>query len=180
MTITVRTLAILVSLVLTSTVAGVMLLLRNDPKTAHQSAPARGVPTVLSESELHSLAASNQPIYWAGALPTRRLEVTETARGTFVRYLPVAAPVGGSGRTLTIATYQLANAWDVAQRAARQADSRQRRLADGRIAVWRTTRPTNVYLAKPGSPLLVEVFDPDAGKARHLSLSGLILPVAGA
>jgi hypothetical protein len=35
-----------------------------------------------------------------------------------------------------------------------------------------------VYLAQPGSTVLVEVFDPDAKKARHLSLAGLIRPVS--
>jgi hypothetical protein len=181
MTITVRTLAILVALVVSGSIAGVMLLVRHHPvKPASVTTPAHGVPTVLSAEELRSLPDSTRPIYWAGELPRRRLELTTTERGAFIRYLPVAARVGGRGRALTVATYELPSAWDVAQRAARQADARQRRLPDGRIAVWRTTRPTSVYLARPGSAVLVEVFDPDARKARHLSLSGLIQPVRGA
>jgi hypothetical protein len=179
MTITVRTLAILVASVVAASVAGVMLLVRDETKPASVTAPAKGVPTVLTAEELHSLADSMQPIYWAGELPKRRLELTTTERGAFVRYLPVAATVGGRGRALTIATYELSSAWDVAQQAARQPDARERRLADGRIAVWRAGRPTSVYLARPGSAVLVEVFDPDATKARHLSLSGLIQPVSG-
>jgi hypothetical protein len=178
MTITVRTLAILILLVVTGLITGVMLLLRGDAKPAAVPAPPADVPTVLTAQELHSVADSLPPIYWAGELPRRRLEVTTTDRGAFIRYLPIGERVGGDGRSLTIATYELANAWDVAQQASRRADATRRELPDGRIAVWRTTRPTSVYIARPGSALLVEVFDPDAAKARHLSLSGLIQPVA--
>jgi hypothetical protein len=179
MTITVRTLAILVALILAASVGAVLLLLRDDPKPASVAAPTEGVPTVLTAEELSSLAGSESPIYWAGMLAGRRLEVTTTERGTFVRYLPVSARVGGPGHALTIATYELPSAWAVAQQAARAPDAQQRRLADGRIAVWRTTRPTSVYLARPGSAVLVEVFDPNARNARHLTLSGLIQPIAG-
>lgn len=178
MTITVRALAITVSLVLTATVAGVVLLLRDSTTASPTAAPARGVPTVLTAAELRSLASSSK-MFWAGELSRRRLEVTTTKDGAFIRYLPDAAAVGGRGRALTIATYALPSAWDVAQRAAGQADAQQRQLPDGRVAVWRSSRPTSVYLARPGSPLLVEVFDPDAKRARHLSLSGVVQPVAG-
>lgn len=176
MTITVRTLAILVALVATAIGAGMTMLLRHGSTTNRVSTPIADVPTVVTPDELRN-AASTRPVYWAGELPQRRLEVTVTERGTFVRYLPAAARVGGREQALTIATYQLANAWDVAQRAARRRDAHEQRLSDGRIAVWRTTRPTSVYLARSGSAVLVEVFDPDPRKARHLSLAGLIQPV---
>ena len=180
MTITVRTLTIVVSLVLASTTAGVVLLMRSGTETAHAAVPKPGVPTVVTSEQLRSLAGSATPIHWAGELARRRLEVTTTKNSAFVRYLPDAATVGGRARALTIATYTVPSAWNVAQRAARQAGAEQRRLPDGRIAVWRANRPTSVYLARPGSAQLVEVFDPDAKRARHLSLSGLVQPVAGA
>ena len=178
MTITVRTLAILVVLFVAGSVTGVVMLVRGGGKPADQvTAPAHGVPTVLSSNELRSLGSSRTPIYWAGELAGRRLELTTTEQGTFVRYLPVATPVGVRERALTVATYELPDAWRVAEQASQQPDARQRKLPDGRIAVWRTTRPTSVYLAQPGSSVLVEVFDPVAKKARHLTLSGLIQPV---
>jgi hypothetical protein len=177
MTITVRTLAILVVLFAFALSAGIAVLVRHGSAKPAKVAPRQDVPTVLSAEDLRAFAHST-PVYWAGVLPQRRLEVTTTTSGIFVRYLPGAVRVGKREQALTIATYRLENAWDIARRAARSADAREQRLADGRIAVWRTTRPTSVYLAQPGSTVLVEVFDPDARKARHLSLSGLIQPVS--
>jgi hypothetical protein len=177
MTITVRTLAIVVVLVVGGAVAGGYLLLRGGSAPKPQATLAPGVPTVLTANQLRELADAS-PIFWAGELATRRIEVTATKDGTFVRYLPFATAVGGKRRALTVATYELAEAWSVAQRAAGTAGAKTRTLPDGRLAVWRPSSPTSVYLAQPGSDLLVEVFDPDATKARHLSLSGLIRPVA--
>ena len=177
MTITVRTLAILIVLFVAGIAGGITLLLRHGDARPAAVTPPTDVPTVLSADELRAVAES-APVYWAGVLPQRRLEVTTTTRGTFVRYLPASVRVGKREQALTIATYELEDAWNLAQRAARGAGARERRLADGRIAVWRTARPTSVYLAQPGSTVLVEVFDPDARKARHLSLAGLIRPVS--
>ena len=50
----------------------------------------------------------------------RRLEVTTTSSGTFVRYLPAATHVGDKQEALTVATYELAGAWNVAQQPARR------------------------------------------------------------
>jgi hypothetical protein len=177
MTITVRTLAILLVPFVAGTAGGITLLLRDSDAKPAAVIPPTDVPTVLSADELRTVAESS-PVYWAGVLPHRRLEVTTTERGTFVRYLPAAVRVGKREQALTVATYELEDAWSLARQAAHSADARERRLADGRIAVWRTARPTSVYLAQPGSTVLVEVFDPDAKKARHLSLAGLIRPVS--
>jgi hypothetical protein len=180
-TITVRTLCLVVALVASAMGAGLMLVLHRGTTTAAPpSVPAElapGTPTVVSAAELASLSDAAHPVYWAGAVAGRRLEVTTTANGTFVRYLPAATPVGDKRQALTVATYELANAWTVAQRAARRSDARRRELGDGSVAVWRTARPTSVYIARPGSTVLVEVFDPDASNARRLSLSGLVQPV---
>jgi hypothetical protein len=41
-------------------------------------------------------------------------------------------------------------------------------LAGGAVAVYSKTKPTNVYLAFPGVPEQIEVFDPAASVARRL------------
>ena len=179
MTITVRTLAISVGVFLGATVCGIVLLVRGG------DGPARtllrpGVPVVVTADHIDSLSGATAPIYWAGALPGRRLEVTTTRSGSFVRYLPAATHVGTKAKTLTIATYPVARAWQLTQQAAREAGARLLTLPDGRVAVWRTKRPTSVYIAKRGSNTLVEVFDPSAAKARNLSVSGLVQPVTQA
>jgi hypothetical protein len=175
MTITVRTMA-LTGLIVAGGTAAVLTLLLRGTSTEPPPALTAGVPRAVTAAELRALAAS-QPAHWAGELPARRLEVTKTQSGTFVRYLPPATPVGAETRTLTIATYELERAWAIAQEAARNPDAQRTTLADGRVAVWRTSRPTSVYLAKPGSDLLVEVFDPEASRARQLTLAGQVRPV---
>ena len=47
----------------------------------------------------------------------------------------------------------------------------------GAIAVYSNSRPTNIYLAYPGSDVQIEVYDPDAAKARSLVASGRVVPV---
>jgi hypothetical protein len=179
MTITVRTLVLSVSGFLVVTVGGIVLLVHGG------EAPSRtllkpGVPVVVSADHMDSLSGSTAPIYWAGSFPHRRLEVTTTRSGSFVRYLPPATHAGTHAKTLTIATYPVADAWQVAQHAAQERGARLARLSDGRVAVWRTSRPTSVYIAQRGSSTLVEVFDPSAAKAHNLSVSGLVQPVTQA
>jgi hypothetical protein len=176
MTVTVRTLVLSVTAFLVVTVGGVFLLVRGG------GGPSRtllkpGVPIVVTADRLDSLAGATAPIYWAGSEPGRRLEVTTTKSGSFVRYLPPATRAGTRAQTLTIAAYPVPGAWQVAQQAAETRGARLETLGDGRIAVWRTSKPTSVYIAQRGSNTLVEVFDPSGARARHLSVSGLVQPV---
>lgn len=179
MTISVRTLVISVTLLLAATVGGVALLVRRGdaPKTTLLQP---GVPVVVEPGDLGSLSGATAPLYWAGNLRDRSLEVTTTKSGSFVRYLPPATLRGAHAKTLTIATYAVPGAWHVAEQAAEARGAARLTLPDGRIAVWRKSRPTSVYIAQRGSSTLVEVFDPRAATARHLSMSGLVQPVAGA
>jgi hypothetical protein len=179
MTISVRTLVLSVTLFLGATVGGIVLLVHGGEGTARMLLKP-GVPVVLTADHLDSLSGATAPIYWAGSFPHRRLEVTTTRSGSFVRYLPPATNAGSHAKTLTIATYPVADAWQVAQQAAQERGARHVKLIDGRVAVWRTSRPTSVYIAARGSNTLVEVFDPSAAKAQNLSVSGLVQPVAQA
>ncbi len=177
MTVTLRTLVLTAALVVTGAAGGIVLLVRSaDGGEPAAPSLAPGVPRFVSAAELVALG-ERRPVHWAGEQPPRRLEITQTAAGTYVRYLPAGTAVGAEIRTLTIATYELDRAWAIAQEAAGNPDARQERLADGRVAIWRTSRPTSVYLAEPGSDLLVEVFDPRAATARELSRSGRVTVV---
>jgi hypothetical protein len=125
-----------------------------------------------------SFASSHDgPVYWAGPMTARTLELTATGAGTFVRYLPPGATVGDSARAITVATYPLRNAYATAAARAKNAQMTSRETAGGGVVVWNLTRPTSVYLAFPGVPHLVEVYAPDADEARTLALSGRIRPV---
>lgn len=179
MTITVRTLALVLGLILTGVSSGVYLLVRGGGDAAPAPSLSPGVPAVVTADQLAALSGAHS-VHWAGELAGRRIELRQTGSGTFVRYLPSATAVGAPTRTLTIATYELERAWAIAQEAAASPDAKRSILSDGRVAVWRQSRPTSVYIAKPGSDVLVEVFDPKAAQARRLSLSGQVQPVSGA
>lgn len=179
MTVTVRTLVLSVTAFLLATVGGIVLLVRGGDGPSRKLLKP-GVPVVVTADHLDSLSGATAPIYWAGSFPDRRLEVTTTRSGSFVRYLPPATHAGTRAKTLTIATYPVVGAWQVAQQAAQERGARLVTLRDGRVAVWRKSRPTSVYIAERHSNTLVEVFDPSAAKAHNLSVSGLVQPVTQA
>jgi hypothetical protein len=155
--------------------AAIFLFLRGDDSADESQA---GAPAAISAEKLASFASSHDgPVYWAGPITARQLELTTTTGGTFVRYLPLSAVAGDSARTITVATYPLRNAYATAAARAKNTQMTSREAAGGGVVVWNLTRPTSVYLAYPGVPQLVEVYAPDANQARTLALSGRIRPV---
>jgi len=162
--------------VLAAAVAAVALLLIDRREAA--PTPNPGDPVAVSTQELASLASEHgSPVYWAGDLSSRTLELTSTATGTFVRYLPEGATVGGSSRALTVATYPMRGAYTTATRRAKADGIASRRTRNHGLAVWTEARPTSVYVAFRGVPSLIEVYSPQAKEARTLALSGRLRPV---
>ena len=170
-----RTLALLVVASILLTAAGaVFLLARTD-----EDRPL-GTPTEASVAELRELAArAATPIYWAGTSPGTRFEVTET-RGDkfFVRYLPPDVDVADRRpEFLTVGTYPYPRAYAVTEESSGQEGMASASAPAGGLAVWSKKRPTSVYVAYPGSELLVEVFSPEASEARRVVLEGDLGPV---
>jgi hypothetical protein len=118
------------------------------------------------------------PIYWAGKEQDGELEFTLTADGrAFVRYLTDGAGAGDEQADfLTVGTYQVDNAEaaleDVAGREGRESFD----VPGGGIGVVDAAQPQRVYFSPAGSDLQIEVFDPEAGRARELVESGQIQP----
>jgi hypothetical protein len=140
--------------------------------------PRRTDPAAISASDLDAFAAeSTSPVYWAGRIAGHELELTTTADGTFVRYLPPAVQPGDERRVLTVATYAVANAYATAKAQAEAEGMTSRETRNGGLAVWSRAQPTSVYVAFAGVPYLVEVYAPDAAEARRLALSGRVRPV---
>jgi hypothetical protein len=139
-------------------------------------AAAADAPVAVSAGKLATLAGT-QAVYWAGPQRSRTLELTRTDAATFVRYLPPGAAVGGSSRSLTIATYPLPNAYATAVRRAKGDAMASARTENGGLAVWSKAQPTSVYVAFRGVPSLVEVYAPQAGTARSFALSAQLRPV---
>ena len=154
--------------------AAVFLTGRGDEAPAQESSD----PAAVSADELSSFAGSQDaPVYWAGPLQARTLELTSADAGTFVRYLPSGTDVGGSSRTLTVATYPLNNAYATAARRAKATGMTSSPTRNGGLAVWSKAQPTSVYVAFRGVPSLIEVYAPQAKEARTLALSGRLRPV---
>jgi hypothetical protein len=164
--------ALLVLLAVTLAASAAVLLRDDEERTPSSSAAA------VTAGELAARAGEvGVPIYWAGTLPGRSLELTTSATGAFVRYLPAGVTVGGEDRTLTIATYSMQDAYATAVRRAKGAGMTSRRPGNGGLAVWSTSQPTSVYVAWPGVPSLVEVYAPRAADARATALGGRVRPV---
>jgi hypothetical protein len=157
-------------------------LIKNDDssKSSAQPLSGKGTTVPISVGGLRTLAgALKQPIYWAGAKPGYKLELTKEPDGrVFIRYLPHSAKIGTKKAFLTIGTYSLANAFAVTRAAASRGDSAKVYVPGG-VGFYNRATPTNVYFATPGTDAQVEVYDPWAPGARKAVTSGAVVPVTG-
>lgn len=134
-----------------------------------------GVPTAASASALRSYASDHGPVYWIGPSENGTLEVTQTSRGVYVRYLTGGAEVGDkAARYTTVGTYPLRGAYQRITASARSDGFGSAKLAGGGLAAWSKSAPTSVYLAYPRRARLIEVYDPSAQRAKALALSGVV------
>jgi hypothetical protein len=136
-------------------------------------------PELLTAAALRERAAGlGQPVYWVGPEPGRSYELVRRSTGeVFLRYLTAGAAAGDSGLFLTIGTYPVPGAFEVTRGVGGEEGAVTRTRADGAIAVYRASAPTNVYLAYPGGDYQIEVFSPDAAQALELALSDRLRPI---
>jgi hypothetical protein len=142
---------------------------------------APGKPAILAEADVAAVAkAVGHDVYGIPTPPATRLEVTRGSRGeVWIRYLSGDARPGDErAEFLTVGTYRQAGALDAARVAAEGAQSRSAELPGGGLMLWSLDRPTSVYVAHPGSDLLVEVYSPDAEQARSLARGGTVVPLS--
>lgn len=76
-----------------------------------------------------------------------------------------------------LAGYPYPRAYAVTDESSSQEGMASATAPAGGLAVWSEKRPSSVYLAYPGSELLVEVYSPKASEARRLVLDGEVGPV---
>ena len=139
-----------------------------------------GEPTVVAAEDLAAVAdAAGHDVYGIPQPAGTRLEVTVGNAGeTWVRYLTGGAAAGDERAAfLTVGTYPTPDAHAAAVAAAEGAQSRSADLPGGGVMLWSLDRPTSVYLARPGSELLVEVYSPDAEQAKGLVRAGAVAPL---
>lgn len=141
------------------------LVAQSNVKSVPGAAPAGINVTEITPAGLRSLAKRlGQSIFWAGAQPGVTYEVRQLASGfVYVRYLPKGVAVGDPSPYRTIATYPMQNAFAATQGLAKTSpdDNTTLKLPGGGIGVYsKQSNTSNVYVAFPGSPYQVEVFDP--------------------
>jgi hypothetical protein len=85
-----------------------------------------------------------------------------------VRYLPARAKLGATREYRFVGTLPLKNAFSATRTVAQRPGAVRIPLRGGAVAFYTRSRPTNVYLAFPGSDYQVEVFDPDPKRTRGL------------
>jgi hypothetical protein len=138
-----------------------------------------GYTVDVSVGGLRAISASiRQPMYWAGPKPGVTYELTRTTdRRTYVRYLPLGVAAGSPQPFLTVGTYPVANAFTVTRAAARGNGVVGIAIAGGGVAFYRKSRPTNVYLAFPGSHFQVEIYDPSRHVVRQLVANNRVSPL---
>jgi hypothetical protein len=136
-------------------------------------------PIVLDERGLRVLVRSlGRPVYWLGPEHRRRYELQRAASGNvFLRYLPPGARAGDKGAFLTVGTYPFPTAYAATRGLRKEPGAVWRRVPGGWLAVYRRSRPTNIYLARPGLGYQIEVFHPSPARARLLVASGRLRPV---
>jgi len=148
----------------------------STPGTITAAGPTGREVIPVSAGELRTLAlAFGRPIYWAGTMAGYTYEVARLQNGDVeVRYLPKGAKVDDPRPSLTIGTYQVANAIAATERAAGASGARTFPISDHGIAFSARSSPRSVYLAYPRSDYQVEVYDPRPGRAVTLVRSGKI------
>jgi hypothetical protein len=163
--------------------AVVVWMLVREGGEAESSAPTRPASVELaSVDRLQALADSERtPVFWAGGRPGMRYELSQTPSGRiYIRYLPRGVEAGDPrARYLTVGTYPVEDAIAATRRSGEAKGAVVRELSGGAVAVYNESSPTSVFVAFPGIPRQVEVFDPSPEVARNLVDSGRIIPILG-
>ena len=134
-------------------------------------------PVAASRATLVTFAkALKRPIYWAGPVPGDTYEFTETSAGNiYVRYLPKGVRVGDPRAAFrVVATYPYPGALAALSALA---GTKGVPLQGGGLALASAGYAKSVHMAYPGVAYEIEVFDPVAGKARAIAVSGQVQPI---
>ncbi len=133
-------------------------------------------PVGASLDRLRDLADTvGHPVYWAGERPGRYELTVDHDGKIFIRYLAHGVPIGsGQANYLTIGTYPYSDAFGTLQAAGQQPGAITDRTPDGGIVVGTRADPNSAYIAFRGGDYQIEVYDPKAGRAFELAITGAI------
>lgn len=139
-----------------------------------------GEAEVVSADSLRETAAEGTtPIYWAGEQAGADLELSRPDESrTYVRYLTGGAEAGDERADfLTVSTYVQPDAVASLRHQSKRADGTIAHAPGNATVYYDQKHPGSVYLAYPGKPVEVEVFDPSFQRALRLVESGQIVAV---
>jgi hypothetical protein len=139
-----------------------------------------GAAEIVSADSLREAAvAGTRPIYWAGEQDGTELELSRPDKGrTYVRYLTGGAEAGDKRADfLTVGTYAQPNAVASLRRQAKRSGGTLGHAPNNATVYYDRGSPQSVYLAYPGAPVEVEVFDPSFKRALRMVESGQIVAV---
>ncbi len=144
-----------------------------------QQTSAGGAEIISADSLRDTASEGTTPIYWAGEQAGAELELSQPDKSrTYVRYLTGGAEAGDRRPDfLTVSTYVQPNAAASLRRQAKRAGGKITQAPHDATVYYDQEHPSSVYLAYPGSPVEVEVFDPSFKRALQLVESGQIVAV---
>ena len=99
------------------------------------------------------------------------------ATSTFATCRRALTPVRSAADYLSISTYPDKDAFGTVTEASKRDNERVDRISGGGLAVSNPDLPGSVYVARPGSNLLIEVYDPSPARARKVATSGQLTPI---
>jgi hypothetical protein len=158
-------------------VAFVVWLVARPGDNSSSTSSKRTEPVAASASDLASVAGSlKHKLFWAGQKSGFTYELTKAKSGNvWVRYLPNGTQLGDTrANFLTIGTYPKTNAFQSVQAATKRKGAVAVTAPGGCAAVQYTERPSSIFVACPGSNLLIEVFDPSPNTVRAIVTSGAL------
>lgn len=140
-----------------------------------------GAAEIVSADSLRETASEETaPIYWAGERNGAELELSRPDKDrTYLRYLTGDAKAGDKRADfLTVGTYAQPNAAASLRRQSKRSGGTLGHDAPGNATVYYDrSNPQSVYLAYPGAPVEVEVFDPNFERALRMVESGQVVAV---
>jgi hypothetical protein len=152
----------------------------SDSNSSSTESTSPGAAEIVSPDSLRETASeAATPIYWAGEQDETELELSQPDKNrTFVRYLTGGAEAGDKRASfLTVGTYAQPNAVASLRRQAKRSGGTIDHVPGNATVYYDRANPGSVYLAYPGAPVEVEVFDPNFKRALRLVESGQVVAV---
>jgi hypothetical protein len=134
---------------------------------------------IVSADSLRETASEATPIYWAGEQDGTELELSRPSKDrTYVRYLTGNAEAGDKRADfLTVGTYAQPSAVASLRRQSKRSGGTLGHAPGNATVYYDRSNPQSVYLAYPGAPVEVEIFDPSFKRALRMVESGQVVAV---